>query len=203
MLYKIFKVLFIMVLKIISRYQVSGRQNLPKSGPALVVSNHISNWDPLMIGVAMPRQVNFVAKEALFKIPLVGLLLRAWGAIPINRGRGNREALTKSMELLKAGKVVGIFIEGKRNLKNPDQMLKPQPGAAMLALKSGAPVVPVALINTNKILRSFKKVKVLIGEPMTFSSNTELEGLEKKDQYSQISNEITAAIEGLYRKIKK
>lgn len=202
MFYKICRLLFIMILKIISRYQVSGCQNLPESGPALVVSNHLSNWDPLIIGVALPRQINFVAKEVLFKIPLVGLLLRTWGAIPINRGRGDREALAKSMELLKAGRVVGIFIEGKRNLVNPDQMLKPKPGAAMLALKSGAPVVPVALANTNRILRSFKKVKVIIGKPMTFSSTAELEGLEKKDQYSQISKEITAAIEGLYRQIK-
>lgn len=202
MLYKIFRLLFAMIIKIFGRYQVSGLQNLPDSGPALVVSNHISNWDPLVVGVVMPRQINFVAKEVLFKIPLVGFLMRAWGAVPISRERGNREALTKSMELLKDGRVVGIFIEGKRNLGNPDKMLDPQPGAAMLALKSGVPVVPVALTNTNRIFRSFKKVKVMIGEPMLFNSSTELEGLEKKEQYHQISRKITEAIEGLYRKIK-
>lgn len=197
MLYKIFKLLFTITIKILGRYQVIGLQNIPDSGPVLVVSNHISNWDPIMLGVAIPRQVGFLAKEELFNIPIVGFLLKAWGMIPIKRGRVGREALAKPLELLKNGKVVGIFIEGTRNLKNPNTMLKPQPGAAMLALKSEAPVVPVAVINTNQVLRSFKRLKVIIGKPMFFSSKDELDGLKKKEQYSQISKEITLAIQDL------
>lgn len=200
MLYTIFKVIFAFILKVFGRYQVFGRQNLPDSGPLIIVSNHISNWDPLMVGVAIPRRVSFIAKEELFGIPLVGSLLKAWGMVPIKRGRIDREALSKPLELLKDKKVIGIFIEGKRNLKNPDTMLKPQPGAAMLTLRSGAPIVPVAVINTNRILRSFKRVKVFIGKPILFASKTELEGLEKKEQYSKIGRELTETIQELYRK---
>jgi 1-acyl-sn-glycerol-3-phosphate acyltransferase len=199
-LYTIFKVIFAFILKVFGRYQVFGRQNLPDSGPLIIVSNHISNWDPLMVGVAIPRRVSFIAKEELFGIPLVGSLLKAWGMLPIKRGRIDREALSKPLDLLKDKKVIGIFIEGKRNLKNPDTMLKPQPGAAMLALRSGAPIVPVAVINTNRILRSFKRVKVFIGKPIHFASKTELEGLEKKEQYSKIGRELTETIQELYRK---
>lgn len=200
MLYTIFKSLFAFIIKIFGRYQVYGRQNLPNTGPLIIVSNHISNWDPLMVGVAIPRKVSFIAKEELFRIPVVGFLMKAWGMIPVKRGRVDREALSKPLELLKDEKVIGIFIEGKRNLKNPAVMLKPQPGVAMLALRSKAPVVPVAMINTNRILRSFKRVKVYIGKPIGFASRPELEGLEKKEQYSIIGKELTEIIQELYRK---
>lgn len=200
MLYTIFKSLFAFIIKIFGRYQVYGRQNLPNTGPLIIVSNHISNWDPLMVGVAIPRKVSFIAKEELFRIPVVGFLMKAWGMIPVKRGRVDREALSKPLELLKDEKVIGIFIEGKRNLKNPAVMLKPQPGVAMLALRSKAPVVPVAMINTNRILRSFKRVKVYIGKPIGFASRPELEGLEKKEQYSAIGNELTEIIQEMYRR---
>lgn len=202
MLYNIFKFIFSVILKILGRYQVFGEESFPSSGPAIVVSNHISNWDPLMVGVAMPRQVNFIAKSELSKIPLVGFLLKKWGVVPIKRGHSDREALSKSLELLKNGKVMGIFIEGKRNLGNPEIMIKPQPGAAMLALKSEVPVVPVAVINTNRILRSFKRIKVFIGKPLLFTSKEELEGLDRKEQYSQISKELIMTIEDLIKKGK-
>lgn len=200
MLYKVFRIFFAIILKVISRYKVIGLNNLPSSGPALVVSNHISNWDPLMLGVAMPRQINFIAKSELSRIPFVGSLIKAWGAVPIKRGHSDREALSKSIELLKNGRVIGIFIEGKRNLGNPEKMLKPQPGAAMLALKSEVPVIPVAIINTNRILRSLKRVKVIIGKPIDFSSKPELKSLEKKEQYSRVSMEIITTIQELIKK---
>jgi 1-acyl-sn-glycerol-3-phosphate acyltransferase len=199
-LYKVFRIFFAIILKIISHYKVIGLNNLPSSGPALVVSNHISNWDPLMLGVAMPRQINFIAKSELSRIPLVGSLIKAWGAVPIKRGHSDREALSKSIELLKNGRVIGIFIEGKRNLGNPEKMIKPQPGAAMLALKSEVPVIPVAIINTNRILRSLKRVKVIIGKPIDFSSKPELKSLEKKEQYSRVSMEIITTIQELIKK---
>lgn len=200
MLYKIFRLFFAIILKIISRYQIIGLDNFPSSGPALVVSNHISNWDPLMVGVAMPRQINFIAKSELSRIPLVGSLIKAWGVVSIKRGHSDREALSKSIALLKDGRVIGIFIEGKRNLGNPEIMIKPQPGAAMLTLKSEVPVIPVAIINTNRILRTLKRVKVIIGKPIDFSSKPGLNSLDKKEQYSRVSMEIITTIQELIKK---
>ncbi|NLW47981.1 MAG: 1-acyl-sn-glycerol-3-phosphate acyltransferase [Firmicutes bacterium] len=200
MIYQIFKFLFSLFLKITCRYQVIGIHNFPSSGPALVVSNHISNWDPLIVGSAMPRQINFIAKSELARIPLVGYLFKAWGVVPIKIGHSDREALSKSLTLLKNGKVMGIFIEGKRNLGNPEIMIKPQPGAAMLALKGAVPVVPVAVINTNRILRSLKRVKVIIGKPIDFSTKLDLKNLDRKEQYSQVSMELITTIQELVKK---
>ena len=174
--------------------EVKGHENIPASGPVIVVSNHISNWDPMVVGSSIKRQVNFIAKEELFKIPVVGWLLKAWGVTPVKRGRGDREAISKSLKFLRDQRVIGIFIEGTRNKQDPNRMQKPQPGAAMLALKSGATVIPVVVVNTRKIFRSFTKVKVRIGKPLYFTEQPEV---DKKELYIQVSKQIAEAIEQL------
>lgn len=188
MIYQIFKNFFKILLIITSRFQVIGHENIPTTGPVIIAANHVSNWDPLLLGSAVKRQVHFIAKEELFKIPIVGLLLHAWGTFPVRRGRGDREAIAKSLEVLKQDKVLGIFIEGGRNKENPDQ-IRPQSGTAMLATHSGAPVIPVALINTDRL---FKKMRVVIGAPMTFTDCSE--ELPKKELYQQISQKLVTAI---------
>ncbi|TCL70965.1 1-acyl-sn-glycerol-3-phosphate acyltransferase [Hydrogenispora ethanolica] len=193
MLYLIFKTFFLYLLKILSRMEVIGAENIPTSGPVILVSNHISNWDPLVVGSASPRQVRFIAKEELFKIPVIKQLLKAWGAMPVKRGRGDREVIAKSLEVLREQNVLGIFIEGKRNKGNREQMLKPQPGAAMLALKSNAPVVPMLVTNTHHIYR-LGKVRVYIGKALQFHPEPER---DKKELYAETSQRIVGAIESL------
>ncbi|MGD9154608.1 MAG: lysophospholipid acyltransferase family protein [Bacillota bacterium] len=193
MLYWFFRALFIVFFKIVGRFQVIGHENIPAAGPVILAANHVSNFDPLVLGCAVQRMVHFIAKEELFHIPIVGFLMSAWGAIRVKRGgRGDREAIARSLKVLEQKQVFGIFIEGFRNKTNPDQMAKPQSGAAMLAVNSGAPVVPVALVNTNKL---FQKMQVIIGPPLTLPPSPE--AAPKKDHYLRISQTITTAIMNL------
>lgn len=193
MLYWIFRALFIGFFKITGRFQVIGHANIPTEGPVILVSNHVSNFDPLVLGCAVKRKVHFIAKEELFHVPVIGLLIAAWGAIRVKRGgRGDREAITRSLEVLQQNQVFGIFIEGFRNKTNPDQMAKPHPGAAMLAVNSGATIIPVALVNTDKL---FAKMQVVIGSPLVLGPFAE--STPKKDLYLQISQAMTTAIMNL------
>jgi 1-acyl-sn-glycerol-3-phosphate acyltransferase len=196
MLYWIFRFLFIGFFKITGRFQVIGHANIPTNGPAMLVSNHVSNFDPLVLGCAVKRKVHFIAKEELFLIPVLGFLMTAWGAIRVKRGgRGDREAIARSLEVLQQNQVFGIFIEGFRNKAHPDQMAKPQSGAAMLAVNSGAPVIPVALVNTDRL---FAKMQVIIGPPLVFERFAD--SIPKKELYQQISQTITTAIMNLKSK---
>lgn len=199
MLYFIFKNLFKIMFKVLNRLEIIGVENIPTNGPALLVANHVSNWDPPVLGAAANRQVCFLAKEELFRIPVLNFLLPAWGAVPIKRGRGDREAISKSMEILSEGKVLGIFIEGTRNRENPDKLGKLHPGPAMFALKNNAPVVPTLLLNTRSIGKSFKKVKVIFGKPIVLANDS---SLEKKELYAKATQQIANAIDSL-RPIKK
>lgn len=194
MLYQLFRFIFLIMFKITNRFRSIGAANLPDSGPVMLVSNHISNIDPLVLGSAVNRQVWYIAKDSLFRIPVVGQLLKAWGAFPVKRGRGDREAISRALEVLKDQKVLGIFIEGRRNKDNPEQMAKPQSGAAMLAVKSGATVVPALILNSRSFLRGFRQIKVIIGKPLTLDIHNEL---DKKELYNNISNQIVTAINDL------
>jgi len=193
-MYRLFRFLFLIIFKVLHRFEVRGAEHIPETGPAILVSNHVSNWDPMVLGCSAKRQVHFIAKESLFKTPVIGILMKAWGCLPVKRGRGDREAIAKSLEILANRMMLGVFIEGTRNKENPEQMKTPQSGAAMLALKSGAPVVPLVLLNTRKIGTGFAKVKVIIGAPLHFEFQP---GLDKKELYHAVSNQMVAAIENL------
>lgn len=191
MLYHICKYFFLFLLKIMNCYSVIGRENIPTSGAVILVSNHSSYLDPMVLGAGVSRMVYFIAKDELFRTPVIGFFVKQWGALRVKRGRGDREAITKSLEILNQGQVLGIFIEGTRNLQSTEQMLKPQPGTAMLAIKSGAPVVPVALINANKAFYTLKKVQVIFGKPIYFKEEPEV---DKKERYAKIGNQIVEQI---------
>ncbi|GAV24621.1 1-acyl-sn-glycerol-3-phosphate acyltransferase [Carboxydothermus islandicus] len=136
--------------------KVEGLENVPKSGPYLVVANHESYFDPVAIGCALPHQVYFMAKKELFDIPGFGLLLKKLGAFPVKRNEVDLTAVKTALKYLKEGKVVGIFPEGTR-LKTLGEFHE---GAAALALKASVPILPVGLKNT----RGFKRCKVVIGK---------------------------------------
>ena len=131
------------------RGQVIGQDQVPLSGPALVVSNHASYFDPPFLSCAMARPVAFMAKEELFAVPGLSQAIQLYGAYPVKRGSGDRGALRAAMGALARGWLVGIFLEGTRT--QDGRIHHPKLGAAMIAAKAQVPLIPVGLIGVEKI----------------------------------------------------
>jgi 1-acyl-sn-glycerol-3-phosphate acyltransferase len=129
MLYNLVKALVKFAL-IILGLKSEGIHNLPKKGPIIVVANHVSNWDPLLVAVAMPRPIHFMAKAELYRNPLIARFLKGLNTIPVKRGAADRTAIHQALQILKEEKILGIFPEGTRNKTNLDSA--GQLGAAML-----------------------------------------------------------------------
>ncbi len=123
-----------------------GLENFPQSGPVIIAANHVSNWDPIVVAVALNRPVFFMGKASLFKYKLIDKFLSSLNAFPVRRDIPDRKAIRRALEILEEGNVLGIFPEGVRNKTGQD--LKVQSGVAMIALKAGVPILPVACLGT-------------------------------------------------------
>jgi 1-acyl-sn-glycerol-3-phosphate acyltransferase len=178
------------ILKPTYRIKVEGLENFPKEGGVLLCTNHISNFDPPVVGVTAPRKVFFMAKAELFKVPILKNLLDNFGTFPVNRGGSDREALRTGLKILKEGNVLGFFPEGTRS-KN-GELGKGQAGAGFFALRSTAAVVPCAIIGPYK---PFKPLHVVYGKPIPMD-----EYREKKVSTEEMSNIIMGEIEKLLKK---
>lgn len=156
------------LLRLFFRLQVSGLENIPAGG-VIVAPNHIGNFDPPVLGCALPvsRRIHFMAKEELFKNPLVRWVITHLCAFPVRRGTADRGAIRNALNLLAAGEAVGIFPEGTRS--KTGQLGKPEAGLAMIAAKAAVPVVPTAVFGTNKILKDghiLPPIRVVFGSPL-------------------------------------
>ena len=155
---------------------VQGLENVPQSGPVLLVSNHTSYLDPVAIGDACSRRVVFMAKAELFKIKVLNFLLRGVDAFPVKRGESDRGAYKNTLLMLGENRVVCIFPEGRRVMDG--QLAQAEAGAAVFAIKTGCPVVPVFVSGSNKMLDYSGKfhrarVTVAFGTPFTFPKNAD------------------------------
>jgi len=171
MLYSLAKAIFLFIFKYFSRWKVEGVENIPKEGPVIIVSNHVSYWDPIVLGVAIPRRLHFMAKAELFKIPVLAQIVKSLGAFPVDRKKSDRAALRSAMEILDRGDVLGMFPEGTRIRDR--ELGEFKMGAAMLAAKASAPLIPVALINTPNLFSRgfFRPFKVVIKKPLYIEKN--------------------------------
>jgi 1-acyl-sn-glycerol-3-phosphate acyltransferase len=160
------------------RYRVIGAEKVPRTGGLLVVANHISNLDPPLLGIGVPRPVSYMAKKELFAMPILKQLLPHLNAFPVDRQAGGTAALRASLRMLKEGRCVGMFPEGGRNVTGTNEE---KAGAAFLAAASGVPIVPAAIVGTRK-LRPFGRVTVVFGDPFTVERNRQSDSgdLEKK-----------------------
>jgi 1-acyl-sn-glycerol-3-phosphate acyltransferase len=146
----VFRVLFV--------YSCRGQEHIPATGPAVVASNHPSYLDPVLLSLRVRRPIRFMAWEGLFKVPVLGFIVRSFGAFPVNPARGKgREAYDRAKALVSAGKVVGIFPEGKRSRTS---RMEPtlREGAARLAWETGAPLIPATITGAYRAWPHFRAV---------------------------------------------
>ena len=173
MLYWVIKAVLTPVLRFCVRIRVEGKEHLPRSGPVILASNHRSFLDSIFIPLVIRRRVTFVAKAEYFDNKRVAWFFRGVGQIPIRRegGSASERALQSATEVLEAGGVFGIYPEGTRT--RDGKLHRGHTGVARLALRTGAPIIPVGLIGTDevqpidsKLPKLFKTIGIRFGEPI-------------------------------------
>ncbi len=167
MFYRFLKTLFAAIVKIAFKVEFREGPGFPKEGAFILCSNHTSWWDPVLLAVLCPRDLHFMAKKELFELPLLGPLFHKINAFPVDRKKADVRAIKEAISRLKAGRVLGIFPEGTRNKGNENLGIV-HGGAALLAIKGGAPVVPVAIRGSYNFRRS---VWVTVGDPLVITRN--------------------------------
>ena len=171
-----------LLLLILGPLRIRGAYRVPKEGGVLILANHLSDLDPVVVQYACPRPVHFMAKSELFEIPVLGKVMRMFGAFPVKRGEPDRQALKRSADLLKAGEAVVIFPEGQ--LSQAGELQEIKAGVALIArLAAGVPVICVGLDGTQRVIPygsviprpAFRTINVEWGEPRTFDKSDEPE----------------------------
>jgi 1-acyl-sn-glycerol-3-phosphate acyltransferase len=159
-----------LLLRILVRREIQGKGNLPTEGPLIVVANHLNIADPPILSACLQRRIVYMAKEESFRHPIQGPLVRGFRAFPVRRGQLDRKALRWSQQTLKEGLALGMFPEGTRSKTATLQQARS--GTALIALRSGAPILPVGITGTEKVLGlgfifGRVRIKVNIGKPFT------------------------------------
>ncbi|HEY7599374.1 MAG TPA: lysophospholipid acyltransferase family protein [Candidatus Limnocylindrales bacterium] len=186
-------------LSALARVRVSGLENVPRDGPLIVVANHLSNADPPLVAgwltPALGRQMHILAKQSLF-VPVVGWLLRRLGATPVRAGGSDIEAYRVAREVLDRGEALCIFPEGTRS--HDGVLGEAKPGVAMLATRSGVPILPVGVSGTDRFLgrgqrlpRLGTRVELRVGRPFTLDMDP---ALSRRAAISAASDEIMRRI---------
>ena len=164
------KLLVFPIYKFVFKGHLIDRQNIPQKDSFIMVSNHGSLLDPPLLGHALGRNISFMAKAELFKIPLLGSVIKACGAYPVKRGIADKNTIKTACEKLSNDNCIGIFIDGTRQ-KN-GRVNKPKQGAALLAFKNQKLLLPVAIVNSHRLIRfkffipMFSKIIIKVGKPV-------------------------------------
>lgn len=157
-----------LIISFFCRIELAGLDNIPGKGPAILAPNHISYFDPPIIGVAVPRKVHFMTMHNLFQRKLSAWLMNKIGAFPVIRNSPDRRSIEHALALLEQGAVLCIFPEG--GINKTGARVKPKAGLGLIALESGIPIIPVAISGTRRLYRlggllpPRTRVQIRIGE---------------------------------------
>lgn len=163
--YRVLRFLAGTLLRLVCRVEIRHKGSIPDSGGLIVCSNHIHNFDPVLMAMGVRRQLHFMAKVEMFSWPILGWLARKGGAFPVKRGSADIQAVKHSLELLRSGKVLGIFPEGTRS--KTGEVNAPFQGVTMLAERTGVLIVPAAIHGEYKM---GKRISIVYGEPVDVKS---------------------------------
>ncbi len=184
-----------LVIILLFRIKIVGKENVPKEGGYILCSNHVSNWDPLALIMFTPRKVCFMTKKEIFKFKIVYFFANIYGYFPVDRGARDIQAIKTSMEIIKNGDILGIFPEGTRN--GMAKKIKIHTGATRIALKTGAKVIPVGISGDFK---PFKKVTITYGKPLDLSEFVTEDKAQEKQNLENATNYIMDNIISLTKK---
>ena len=186
MFYKVIRFLVAGIFRAVYRIHVTGADNIPSSGACIIAPNHTSAVDPIILGVIERRQIRFIGKAELFRFPPLGWLLKALGAFPVNRAEGDIAAVKKTVSILSDGELLCVFPQGTRcpgkPLRETVEHLKP--GIGMMAMRSGAPVVPVYIRTKANCLCAFRRTDVIFGKPI---GSDEIRAFDGRTRYADAS----------------
>jgi len=194
MFYYILRSIVLALSKLALRRRVVGLSNVPKQKACIVVANHVNLLDSPLLGISLGRKVYFMAKEELFESDLMAWAANNFGAFPVAKGKLDRRAGRKALELLGRGQAIVILPEGKRS--EDGKLGQAYPGAALLAVRSNSPIVPVGIIGTNSLTGKGwylkrPRIELNIGCPFTLSAHN---GKLSKEETADLTNEVMTHI---------
>jgi len=206
------RVILLLLCRIFFRMRIDGLNNVPRTGGVLVVSNHLHNADPVLISVAFPRPMHYMAKKELMTVPVVGKFIRFGGAFPVDRGKADRHAIQMATDRLQQGIPVGMFPEGTRSVSR--RIERALPGAGLIALRGNVPILPVAIVGSERLPFNGSKqmqregepargrgVTVTFGEPFTLPTKPDGKRLTSEEAINLAMAKVAEMLPESYRGI--
>ena len=177
---------------LITRFEITGLENIPASGPVVIIINHIAFLDPVMVFGSVPRRVVPMAKREAFDLPVWGLFMKVYGTIPVRRGEVDTSAIKHALWFLRRGEIVLMAPEGTRSRTH--QMQPARDGGTLLALRSGAPIVPIGVTGTHRVREHWLRLKrppirLLVGKPFRVQLSSSRNGRFSRQEVSAITEE--------------
>lgn len=195
MFYRIMRLIVYPFIRIFMRVEHYGKENIPQNKGYILAANHTSIADMFAIAVPVKGQICYMAKEEIFKVPLVKWFFKALGCFAVRRGKGDTEAIDKACAIVSGGKVLGIFPEGTRS--KTGEPGKAKPGVALVAMQTKADILPVSIKYSTGRFKLFCKVTVRIGELIPYTESDENE--TQRASIRRISGEVMDNIKNLWQ----